>query len=152
MKMSREALKELVKECLMELLTEGLGNVAKPRSQRSQIAGIAEQRSRRPQGPQRQAFDARLDTPVSQGRAGSGNQQAMMLKEAIKRESGGNPVMAAIFADTAASPDFLAGDRAASSITQHEQFAGAPEEVFGEDTASRWAHLAFMEPSNKKLA
>jgi len=79
------------------------------------------------------------------------------LRETIKREAAGNPIMAAILADTAATTlqEQLANERGGSiagdaipQISQKEQIHGTPEEVFGEETASRWADLAFM-PSKK---
>lgn len=160
MKVNREQLKALIKECLVELLVEGLGNVpvsAGPVARRAPIAGVAEQRRRQPQRP---GFDPRLDTPVSPGRAPSN-----ALKEAVKREAGGNPIMEAIFADTARTtlPSMLshgdvgtppAGSSGAGGhvISQQEQFHGAPEQVFGEDSVGRWADLAFMDTPGKKTA
>lgn len=162
MKVNREQLKALIKECLVELLVEGLGNVPVPvvgAPRRAPIAGVAEQRRRQPQ-PQhaRQAFDPRLDTPVSPGRSPSN-----ALKEAVKREAGGNPIMEAIFADTARTtlPSMLqhgdvgnpgAGGGGGHALTQQEQFNGEPEQVFGEDSVGRWADLAFMDSSGKKTA
>jgi len=157
MKMSRSQIKALVKECLIELLSEGLGNIDAIAQQtpRPTISGVAESRSRK----QQQKFDPRLDTPVSQGRS-----QTNALKEAIKREAGGNPIMESIFADTAMTtlPSQLSHGDVASphpgrtmappGVTQQEQFVGAPEDVFGEDTTSRWANLAFMDAQPKKTA
>ena len=148
MKMSREQLKAIVKECLLEILSEGLGDATPIAavSRRPQIAGIAEQRRRN----QKQDFDPRLDTPIN------GRSPTSALKEAIKREAGGNPIMESIFADTARTTlqsQLAAGDGGAGGgTTQQEQFQGAPEEVFGEEVASRWANLAFAESPTKKLA
>lgn len=163
MKMSREQLKALVKECLLELLSEGLGDVARapvrePIPPRVPIAGRAtEARSR---GTRRVPdFDPRLDTPV-----GGGRQPTDALKQAIKQNAGGNPIMESIFADTARTtlPAQLAhgdvgalpsaGGAAPQGPVQEEKFNGTPEQVFGEDTASRWASLAFMDGPTKKTA
>lgn len=151
MKMSREQVKALVKECLLELLSEGLGNVSHlARRDPVAIAGVAESLNRRNK-PQ---FDPRLDTPV-----GSGRQPTNALKDAIKRESGGNAIMESIFADTARTTlpaQLAAGDSGSSvapqALAQEEKFAGTPEQVFGEETASRWANLAFMDSPSKKTA
>ena len=160
MKMSRDQLKALVKECLLELLSEGLGDVSRmparrePIPPRMPIAGVSEQRSRaRP----RQDYDPRLDTPI-----GPGRQPTNALKDAIKREAGGNPIMESIFADTARTTlpaQLQAGDTggmgggvAPSGPAQEEKFVGTPEQVFGEETASRWADLAFMDAPAKKTA
>src|SRR5678815_2514786 len=96
MRVSRDQLKALIKECLIEILTEGLGGGQPVQTTMPQrpIAGVSEQKNR---GPRRSpAFDPSLDRPVSTGRA-----PTAALKEAVKREAGGNPIMEAIFADTA---------------------------------------------------
>lgn len=161
MKMSRDQLKALVKECLLEILSEGLGDVSVPArrdpiSPRSAIAGVAESRSRK-----KPDFDPRLDTPVGPGRT-----PTAALKEAIKRNAGGNPVMESIFADTARTTlqaQLAHGDTgqlpsgggsmsAPAGPIQEEKFNGTPEQVFGEETASRWASLAFMDGPSKKTA
>lgn len=152
MKVSRDQLKLLVKECLLELLTEGLGNVDVSAGKRVEpriLGTTSEVRTRN-----RPAFDPRLDTPATAVRS-----PTTALKDAIKREAGGNPIMESIFADTARTtlPTQMAhGDSghgaAAGGLTQQEQFNGSPEQVFGEDTASRWANLAFMDTPAKKTA
>jgi len=108
-------------------------------------------------GKRQPDYDPRLDTPLAGGRRVTSE-----LKEQIKRNAGGNPVMEAILADTAVStlPKMI-GDRnlgsndvaqaggqtvAKQGIPQIEQINGTPEQVFGEETASRWADLAFAEP------
>ncbi len=159
MKMSRDQLKALVKECLLELLSEGLGDVTRlparrePIPPRMPIAGVSEQRSR---GRARQDYDPRLDTPIGS------RTPTTALKDAIKREAGGNPIMESIFADTARTtlPSQLAagdtggmgGGVAPTGPAQEEKFVGTPEQVFGEETASRWADLAFMDAPAKKTA
>ena len=157
MKMSRNALKAIIKECLIEILSEGLGNVQAPA--RVPISGMAEQR--RPGQRQGREFDASLDTP----RRGTRLPTAA-LKNAIKESSGGNPMLASMLADTAMTtlPDQLShGDHVGSSQEgtstsvsrssapiQQEQFSGNPDEMFG-DGSARWADLAFSDPV-KKLA
>jgi hypothetical protein len=157
MALSRNELKLVIKELLVEILSEGLGNVqataARPRvPNRVPISGVVEARSAA--GRRKPGFDPRLDTPVGRDRP-----QTDALREAIKRESGGNSVMANILADTARTtlPTMLShGDTStpmpgsAPMLTQQEQFHGAPEEVFGEEVAGRWADLAFAPA--KKLA
>jgi len=158
-KLSREHLKELVKECLVELLSEGLGRslvVTPAQSRRQPVPSVSESfyaksaSARARQAPQQKPhqFDPRLDTPVNS------------LQEVIKRKSGGNPIMESIFADTAATTlvnQVAHGDSSATGESSHrpaqqEQFNGAPEEVFGEETASRWAGLAFAEPTDRRSA
>lgn len=158
MKATRDQLKSLVKELLLEILQEGLGaqqGVPRP--------VVPEGRKRVPQqgGRQRPTFDPRLDTPLAGGR-----QPTDLLKEAVRVEAAGNPVLADILADTAMTtlPTQLShGDSmgrpspggAAPALAQQEQFHGDPSEIFagGEvrnDGSSHWADLAFM-PGKKPL-
>jgi hypothetical protein len=165
MALSRAELKMVVKECLIEILSEGLGNVQAAASRpippgRPPIQGTVRE-GRNNTGRRKPEFDARLDTPLTGGR-----KPTEMLRDQIKANAGGNPVMESILADTAMTTlPKLVGDRklgaasleegasaaaSAHGISQVEQINGRPEEVFGEETASRWADLAFAAP--KKLA
>jgi len=124
-KVSREALKNIVKECLIEILQEGIGGIV----------------TKRPQ----QQVETRKITPVPQR-----PKQSSALLNAIKEVSEGNPLMAEIYADTAKTtlPNMLSeGSEGKPSLNNVEQFNGAPEEVFGE-AASTWADLAFAAPKN----
>lgn len=144
MRMSRSELKTLVKECLIELLSEGLGSklTAEGRTVRSvasrgptvQPQAIREQSRRR----------SPLDEPALPTAA---------LRQAVKESSGGNSVLANILADTAATtlPKMLQNDRpgAGGSVPggRVEQLVAAatPDQLFGEESASRWASLAFSD-------
>ena len=144
MKTSRDQLKAIVKECLVEILSEGMGSV-------SQVAeSLQRPRSAQPKQATMQPMQ---------------RQQTNALKEAIKREAGGNRVMESILADTATRtlPSMLnAGDTQYGSQAGRSdvvgtpgagvpQFAGTPEQAFGEEVASKWADLAFAEsPKNRK--
>lgn len=159
MKMSKEQLKAIVKECLLELLSEGLGDVSRlaprrePQLGRTNIGGVSESKGK---ARRTQEFDPRLDTPIGGANAA--------LRESIKRNAGGNSIMESIFADTAMTTlqsQLAHGDSGGapvegtakpSGVTQQEQFSGTPEQMFGEETASRWADLAFMESPTKKTA
>lgn len=173
MKTSRDQLKALMKEILVEILNEGLGGVsASPSAGRPQQASgrptVGEQTQRQGNGRRKPAFDPNLDTRVTGGFSPSNT-----LKEAIRIEAGGNPLMADILADTAMKtlPTQLAnGDRmgqpsVGSSMSPssfggspgagQEQFNGDPAEMFEggaarSDGSSHWADLAFMP--TKKLA
>lgn len=157
MKMSRQQLKALVKECLLEILNEGLGNIT-PMTQVSQrSSSMIESRS---SGHKKPAFDPRLDTPL-----GGGRKQTDALKSAIKESARGNPLMESIFADTAQTtlasqmsfgdvgvppPGMSATPASAQGPVQQEQFVGEPEDIF--EGSSRWASLAFMDGPTKKIA
>lgn len=156
MKTSRDQLKELMKELLIEILSEGLGNVSPPvrgqfQQARPSLAGTVTERSDRRPRRGLPPFDKNLDTPVSRYQGSSA------MQAAIKESAGGNPMLASIFADTAATtlPSMLShGDSGPSGgslvphTQQQEQFTGTPEQVFG-DSSSRWADLAFTDLKKK---
>lgn len=167
MALTRSELKLLIKDILVEILSEGLGNVQAAASRplppgRAPIQGTMREGRQNGNGRRRPEYDSRLDTPMAGGR-----KPTEMLRDQIKANSGGNPIMASILADTAMTTlPKLVGDRSLGSaalaeggggggsggqgIAQVEQINGTPEQVFGEETASRWADLAFAAP--KKLA
>lgn len=142
MKMTKDDLKAMIKECIVEVLNEGLGGASSSSIQ----AESHRDRSPKPQQrTQARRFDPRLDTPVA-------------LKEAIKKEAAGNPLMESIFSDTArttmqeqASYGDSEGGQGRPGITQQEQFRGSPEEVFGDEISSNWAALAFGTSAKNKL-
>lgn len=135
--MKRHELKALIKECLVELLNEGLGNtIGRSNVQNNPFSGMSESINKK----SNKRFDPKLDTPVAPTTA---------LKAAVKEVAGGNSVLESILADTAKntltktvnsekgftsnSPDYM------TRVVNES----APEELFGEDAASRWASLAF---------
>jgi hypothetical protein len=145
-KLNRSELKAIVKVCLLEILSEGLGTVS---SAPSTVPNVREHRTTAPR--RTPAFDPKLDTPVSAARFNS------QLQESIKRNSGGNPILADMLADTAMTTlqEQVEPGAGGSHISQQEQFSGTPDEVFGDvaapraDGSSHWADLAFM--SKKSL-
>lgn len=150
MKTSREELKSLVKVLLVEVLREGLGGL-QPASPRRDVAVEARSSKRR-------AFDPRLDVPASR------RAQSDAMREAVRREAGGNPMLADILADTAVTtlPTQIShgdsgspGGEPHPGMQMHEQVSGELSDVFGavadarEDGTSYWADLAFT-PSKKQ--
>lgn len=141
MKTSRAELKAIVKECLMEILQEGLGNAGSFTSQvvpaMSQSKHVFSEKSRI------QKTESLTRSP------------APALREAVRREAGGNRVMESILADTAAStlPKMLQNEGRKQPVPTGtvEQIVAAvnPEELFGSDVASKWADLAFMDSVKK---
>ncbi len=166
MKMNKEQLKALIKECIVEVLSEGLGSrlvehAGRPTGQVLQSGQVSTGLRRPPPSQaQRLAFDPKLDTPVNRGMGQSANTR--VLEAAIKASSHGNSTMAAIFADTAATtmveqskyrePTSAGSSQASHGISSVEQINGNPDEIFGEDAAARWADLAFMDAPAKKTA
>lgn len=144
MKLTKSDLKSIVKECLVEILNEGLGGSL------FQNTGLS---STRPT----------TATTVSKSLSDSVRRPSIKttphLREAITREAGGNKVMESILADTAAStlPKFLqAGDgrspmpAVGGGIVEQVVAQTNPEDLFGEDATSKWASLAFMDSPTKK--
>lgn len=158
MKANREQLKSIMRELMIEIMTEGIGAFQVPERQqpmpgRGPAGSVTEQRRPGP-GPRQIPFNAALDTPRN------GRQASNALKNAVLEVARGNPMMQDMLADTAMTtlPQMLsapdvglpggAGMPVGSPGAQQEQFHGEPEQVFG-DGASRWADLAFMEPKKQ---
>jgi hypothetical protein len=138
MSITRQQLKSIVKECLVEILAEGIGSSSKTSIQESS-----------------QRIQKQSVKPQTVHRRGQNVKYSQAMAETIKREAGNNPVMAAIFADTAATtlPTMMN-----ESVAQQPQPVGSieravaqstPEELFGDDVTSKWAELAFTETPKK---
>lgn len=161
--MTKQQLKAIVKECLMEILQEGLGNVSAPTYSQRDNENYNQSRppvSRQPVINPALLSQKKKVSPLDMP-ATPFNQRKPSMSDVIKVESRGDPIMAKILADTARTtlPNMISngdtgvmseGFRPAHSITQQEQINGTPEQVFGEEVASRWANLAFAESPIKK--
>ena len=125
--MSRNDLKALVKECLVEILNEGLKNVVVKKQQKQRV----------------------IETKKPHVSSMIRPQHSADIKEAINRESCGDPVMAAILADTASTTlhKMIDGDRHVSipggNAVDDVVANHTPEELFGDEITSKWATLAF---------
>lgn len=137
-KITKADLKAIVKECIIEILSEGLGNslssVKRPVTSKQDSPYLEEKRAR----PQKQSS------------------QLPQLHEFIKKEAGGNKIMEDIFADTAAStlPKMLQGEGRGPSpvkLTLEERIVDAvePEDIFGKEEVSKWADYAFANVTKK---
>lgn len=142
MGITKQQLKDIVKECLVEILAEGIGPSTKPALQEAAVRSHNRQTS-----PVKQTVAPRRGDHVKYGHT---------MAETIKRESKGNPVMASILADTAMNtlPSMMNETTRqqppppAGSIESIVASA-APEELFGDEASSKWAQLAFMETPKK---
>jgi len=145
LKIGRPALKAIIKECLVEILAEGLGSnltesvKVAPRSSGSRNRDdepLPGQRSA-PRSQQAAPRQSQLDERVAPRRA-----QAHVPAEisAITRD----PVMAAIFADTAQTTlqeqarGVMPGDAAAQAAAK-----ATPDQMFDEATVDKWNQAAF---------
>ena len=144
MKMSKNEFKEMIKECLIEILAEGMGSTERLRESftRRDIPN-----NRRPAdtvsfGPKKSVNNAVIDKKK--------------ISEVIKNESNGDPVLASILADTAATtlPNMIMNETRnqphvpAGSI-ESVVAAHDPKELFGDEAASKWASLAFQDAPRK---
>lgn len=160
MKVSKKILKQIVKECLIEILTEGLGSSVPspaaiypstvPGTNRDlSMAGMTERYV--PPVPYDPTVRQTQPTQISR----LNNQVASAVKELAA--STRDPMMASIFADTARSTLMEQGinDKPIQTVDPRADRAAKiaavvpPEQLFGDEAASKWAALAFM-PGNKK--
>lgn len=147
MGITKNQLKSIVKECLIEIFAEGLGPAVK-----ENITEAALKKSNLKQVIHASSI---LQQNASKTRLAQNQHDA--IKEAIKVESGGNSVMAEILADTAANtlPTMLEGDRTKNTLLPHTGTAervvaaATPDQLFGSEATSKWAALAFMDASKK---
>lgn len=139
MKVSRKILKALIKECLLELLTEGLGDQVN-----ESVRAI----------PRRGAQPPPRSLPPQQPLSG-GRLPTSALTQAVMQEAGGDPVMQDILADTAMTtlPNRMANETPDGGAmgqpppppgtAEHVVAQMEPAQLVGEESASRWASLAF---------
>jgi len=146
MAISKSQLKSIVKECLIEILSEGMGQTS------GQLAERLHKSANKPL-PKTTTHSTILQQNAAKTRM---QLSSSTLKEVIKRESGGDKIMADILADTAANslPAMLENDRVKTPLpptgTVERLVASAtPDQLFGEDAASKWAALAFADPIKK---
>jgi len=144
MKLTKSDLKQIVKECLVEILSEGMG---------ASLPSVNEVK--------RQTLKKRDAIPHASSAMRQNTERVRMpssaLKEAIKIEAAGNPIMASILADTAANslPSMLESDvpgkftPTPAGSAERVVAASDPEDLFGEEAASKWASLAFAASPKK---
>jgi len=144
MKMSKVEFKQLMKECLVEILAEGLGNTGKLKESFSRQQG----ESHRPMIESRKPADTVSFTHK--------NLPQVDRKQISEKLANGDPVLASILADTAETtlPVMLMNEGRnqppppAGSI-ESVVAAKNPEDLFGNETASKWAELAFASAQKK---
>jgi len=151
--MTRDELKELIRECLVEIITEGAGSLSAPRTKMREAAA----RPAVQDIPRRKTIGGMsLDRPANpQTQVTTSPRKAQV--EAIARSVGkitSDPVLSSIFADTAATTlqeqtnaermrPGTAADPIAMVTAGHEV-----HEMFG-DAAQNWAALAFAGPEQR---
>ena len=151
MPVTKSQLKSIVKECLIEILSEGIG------SSTVQISEAARGGNRQVVSKPSPSVSSVLQQNASKVKLQQQQRQVVAIKEAIRREAGNNDVMADILADTAVNslPAMLEGDRTRSAplppvgTVERVVASATPDQLFGEEAASKWAALAFMDPIKK---
>ena len=164
-KLSRNALKEIVKECLVEILEEGLSTTVRQPSRLSESSYTrAREVSRSAQRMTEETAPTRrrgLDS-ISYGSPQRNESVTKTVATKHAQNLTSDPVLSSILADTAmttlqeqaisdvkgpggaAMPSAIAaGDQATKQM-----FHSDPSEIFG-DSSSKWADLAFSDPVNK---
>lgn len=135
MSITKNQLKLIVKECLVEILSEGIGSSVKTL--------IKEETKNNFQIKQQDNFRIKdqIDT----------------IKEVIKREAGGSNIMADMLSDTAARTFSTTTGGNKNKFSQSsppssvEELVASktPKDLFGEEASSKWVNLAFAGMSKK---
>lgn len=154
-KLSRDVLKSLVKECLVEILAEGLSGQG---AQLNEITKNKKPTARRDL-PKRAAPDL-----ISVGKQRKQQPQNAAIERRIKAAAGGNNIMESILRDTAQNTlpnmvaaegkkDGIASRSMAQRVSQGDAATKAmaavdPMDIF--EGASNWAALAFADDTRKQ--
>ncbi len=159
MKIKREQLKAIVKECLVELLQEGLGGAlvaaALPENYNRNrdlepLPGQARSASRGavdPAAVRRRTMDLTEHRPTPSPVIHEAQRQRVAPQmNSVIANAAPNPMMAAIFADTAATT-FAAQESPTSTVGGDAATRAAaamnPMDMFGEDKIDTWNRAAF---------
>jgi hypothetical protein len=149
-KLTKSSLKGLIKECLIELLSEGLSSSKESLTESIESSAVFNNR----------------DNKINQTSLSKTKKQKKVLNSNFEKTANNtvksitdDPIMAEMFADTAKgtlqeqlqaegsqqlqSAKF--GDTAAKAVNAVDDLG----ELFGDSAASNWANLAFESPTNK---
>lgn len=145
-KLLRSELKEIVKECLVEILSEGIGNKKRKVSKKPRQPRQYENKMNSAQAKKRHYLESIEygDIPV--------------VKDKTKKKLNSNitkdPVLNSILADTAKTTlqEQLSAERRGNSAPTGNMDKAAqivnqsdPTTIFGSEAASKWAQLAFFD-------
>ena len=160
MKMTRQDLKHLVKECLVEILSEGLVESTRTinESRRAQPA-LEHRQVQTPKQPasMRQSVADKISFLPNKSEIRRANPaQVTEQSHSLAKTLTSDPVLAEIFADTARSGAHRSMNESSTGANHEQMIASAgdaaakamlrsdPTDIFG-DSASKWAALAFAE-------
>lgn len=174
MKLSKDDLKEIVKECLVEILSEGLGgnkNIVESRAQRNigqstprQATPTLTGRSAAPAAQQQRSsmYDKMSFIPQKDQVQKTAGSQKKINPLSMVRDITSDPILAGVLAETASSGQHLhMGERSSNAQPSHEEqvmssgdaaakkmMMSDPTELFGE-SANMWSTLAFSGAPRK---
>ena len=147
-KLTKNDLKGIVKECLLEILAEGLGAPAKAKKSLSPKQKL--RRALNEKKNRRLGSDTEFNEESENLTANPGFDSKIM--QTVKSATN-DPILAEILADTAQTTlqEQLSADskKGLQSVGQHGDQAAkiaesaSPDELFGEEVAGKWASLAF---------
>jgi len=146
LKLTKNIIKDIVKECLVEILSEGLLADSSQRKTTSRNKSIQEVASSHRSKPTRKKTKNNPSSGLQNKKNTKLNELAMSLTE--------DPVMADMLLDTAnttlqeqisaeSRKNSLSLPPGAGDKAQKVVDSSSPEELFGADTSGKWAHLAF---------
>ena len=144
-KLTRTALKSIVKECLVELLAEGLANSGETLNE---SMNLSEAKTRRPRKENKRS--SHLDS-INYGNSEIPKSLLNKISAATS-----DPIMTDILKDTAMNtlPNQLGADKNMSFVNRVSQGDQAAKAMAGSDPldlfegASNWETLAFSQPKN----
>lgn len=151
MAITKGQLKAIVKECLVEILAEGMGA--------GTATAINEAVKKKPTTKPEPTVSSVMRQNASRVKMQSAAPaQSAAIKEAIRQNAGNNDIMAAILADTAEKtlPTMIENDGARmtrptpTGAAERLVASYEPEQLFGEEAASKWASLAFVGLPNEE--
>ena len=145
-KLLRSELKEIVKECLVEILAEGIGRTQKKQHRQNTVKKpLRNKKSLERRRTYLESMDYG-DIPVIK------EEQEKAPPRKINTDITQDPVINSILADTAkttlqeqisadrkGAPNVSNMDRASMIASQNK-----PEDLFGKEASSKWAQLAFF--------
>lgn len=157
MKMTRQDLKGIVKECLVEILSEGLVSTQQRISESRQSHSRPPMQEQRASPVARPATADKISFLPSKDDIRRAARPAQDQSQVLARSLTSDPVLADIFADTARSGAHNKLNEASTSTVNHEMMIASagdaaakvmlqsdPADVFSE-SAGKWAALAFAE-------
>lgn len=162
-KITRNELKDLVKECLVEILSEGLSPASQGSSRRDDVSHMVEERQPSRVSPvsRKAALPPRSQSPALNSTVFSSNQSqarrpspppAAPRRPAIIESVGqitSDPILSQILADTASTTlqEQLGAESSRPGAPSMQESVGSPMDMF--EGAQHWATLAFSDNGNR---